>query len=145
MAGEARAGLLISGVWREASGIAGRSHPHARNLPEKALCTPEAAESEHRGFEPFRIRPLQRTVEDMMRGGGGNGPLASGQRFFRRGQVQFLVQQIAEEEHHDSFPAAAPSGDGDAGSLTLALVAYKVKEQRDRKSTRLNSSHVKIS
>src|SRR5690606_19319541 len=102
-----------------------------RNLPEKALCTPEAAESEHRGFEPFRMRPLQRTVEDMMRGGGGNGPLASGQRFFRRGQVQFLVQQIAEEEHHDSFPAAAPSGDGDAGSLTLALVAYKVKEQRE--------------
>jgi hypothetical protein len=37
-------------------------------FPEFALGTPETAEAEHRLFEAFRIRPLQSTVIDEMRG-----------------------------------------------------------------------------
>src|SRR5579859_6318995 len=53
--GASAAYLLVGRVHGRAAGIADRSGPHARRLPEFALGTPEAAEPEYRHLQPRRI------------------------------------------------------------------------------------------
>ena len=65
VSGLSGANLFVGRIGREAAGIANSSRPDTgADLPELALSTPEAADSEHRGLEAFRIWSLDRPAED---------------------------------------------------------------------------------
>src|SRR5690606_40577688 len=64
------------------------------------------------------------------------------------GEIAFLVKHVGDAARHARGEVAAGLADHHhdaAGHVLAAVVADTLDHRRDRKSTRLNSSHVKIS
>ena len=79
MAGTARAGLFIRRVGGFTTGIPRRRDINTRQLPEKALDTPEAAHAQHDLLVPVWKRRMQRVPSDRMDIAGFNRDIAARQ------------------------------------------------------------------
>src|SRR5690606_39604889 len=90
--------------------------------------------------------PYYKVQRKNLPGYGDTGLLSTRTKSLRRAQeMEDLLEWLADEEMYDLLDALKPQVRGGSGRLTIPKLLRAKKENRDRKSTRLNSSHVKNS
>ena len=102
VAGAARAGLLVGGVGRDATGVAHGGDPHAGDRPEGPLGPPEAAHPDDEGLEPLGVGRRERVAVHEVLRGHGHGGVAAGQGLGGGGEVE----RLAQSEHGGEPPTA---------------------------------------